>query len=130
MSAALEYVMAAMATPNIEEQADYWLNEWAQWARRDVGLGYPRRSIVDKFKEGGIASGSKPPTIMPDEVAKTDAAVGLLRLREDSILLRAIQIRYLERAPIDSLARRFHMRRQKAYTLLARAQRAIWSLRA
>lgn len=115
----------------IEVIADSYLAEWARWAGHETrSLGYPWRSITEKAGEGGINAGSpRPPIEIPPDVARTDAAVAKIRQRNKSILWRAIRIRYLERAPIESIEASMRVSRSEAYRLLNRALRAVFFAR-
>ena len=117
---------------SIEGEGDFFLAEWAKWAVGDFqGLGYPRRCVTEKANEGGLTAGSpKPPTEIPPEVAKTDAAVAQIRIRHKSVLWRAIKIKYLERSPLEGVMRSMGVNRSEANHLVNRAQRAVYLIRA
>ena len=118
------------ASDCIENAGDLLLAQWAKWTRHHSNLGYPRRSVTEKVKEGGITAGSpRPPTALPDDVALTDRAVAVLRNRNRSALWRAIQIRYVDGAPLEALARDMGISRSGAYRLTRRAQRAVYLAR-
>lgn len=111
----------------IEDQADRWLAEWARLTRDKSTLGFPRRAVTEKANEGGIAAGSpRPPSDLPEEVALTDRAVSKIRQRQDSILWRAIDLKYRERTPLEGMMRALRMGRSAVKRLIARAQRAVW----
>jgi hypothetical protein len=114
-------------TETIEVQADHWLAEWARFTGDRGAMGYPRRSVTEKANEGGITAGSpRPPSDLPEEVALTDKAVSKIRQRQDSILWRAIDLKYRERTPIEGMMRTLRMGRSAVKRLIARAQRAVW----
>lgn len=118
---------ASRAEESIENQGDLWLAQWARWTRHHANLGYPRRSVTEKIKEGGITAGSpRPPTALPDEVALTDRAVAMIRTRNQSVLWRTIKIRYIDCAPLEALAQDMGISRSGAYRLTRRAQRSVY----
>lgn len=115
------------ATETIENQADNWLLDWAKFTSDRSNLGYPRRSVTEKANEGGITAGSpRPPSDLPEEVALTDKAVSKIRQRQDSILWRTIDLKYLERTPTEGMMRQLRLGRSPVKRLIARAQRAVW----
>jgi hypothetical protein len=115
----------------VEGQGHAWLDAWGRWTRGDFGaLGMPRRWVTDKAGEGGIAAGSpRPPTVIPDEEAKTDKAVAILALRNRSRLRWAIDLAYEKALPIDEVARALHYNRPRARALIQRACVAIYHIR-
>lgn len=115
----------------IECVGDGCLAEWARWTRNPLRMGYPHRSITEKFKEGGITAGSpRPPTALPDDVALTDRAVAYIRNRDHVHLWQTISIRYVLGAPLEALAAQLAISRSGAYRLTKRAQRAVYHTRA
>jgi len=76
------------------------LEQWGRWAKDFSSLGYPTRSITEKFGEGGILAGSpRPPTDMSQEVAYTDTAVARL----DAMDKNVIRTYYTVWAPPETL---------------------------
>lgn len=115
----------------IEYAGDGCLAEWARWTRNPLRMGYPHRSITEKFKEGGITAGSpRPPTALPDDVALTDRAVAFIRNRDHIHLWQTINIRYTHGAPLEALAALLDISRSGAYRLTKRAQRVVYHTRA
>lgn len=115
----------------IECTADGCLAEWARWTRNPLRMGYPHRSITEKFKEGGITAGSpRPPTALPDEVALTDRAVARIRNQGGlDHLWQTINIRYVHGAPLEALGWALGISRSGAYRMTKRAQRAVYHTR-
>lgn len=90
---------------SIEALAHSWLMKWAKWARHGTGLGYPRRWVTERAREGGILAGSpRPPTSMPDDMAAIDRAVARLGNRHRSIIARALLLEYLDDSPKEKKA--------------------------
>lgn len=90
---------------SIEALAHSWLMKWAKWARHGTGLGYPRRWVTERAREGGILAGSpRPPTSMPDDMAAIDRAVARLGNRHRSVIARALLLEYLDDSPKEKKA--------------------------
>jgi hypothetical protein len=124
---AIALTSAFQPTQTIESQADGWLLNWAKFTSDRSNLGYPRRSVTEKAREGGITAGSpRPPSDLPEAVALTDKAVSRIRQRQDSILWRIIDLKYLEHTPTEGMMRQLRMQRSPVQRLVARAQRAVW----
>ncbi len=114
----------------IECVGDGCLAEWARWTRNPMRMGYPCRSITEKFKEGGITAGSpRPPSDLPEDVALTDRAVAYIRNKDELNLWQTIDIRYVRGAPLEALAHILKISRSGAYRLTKRAQRAVYHAR-
>lgn len=83
------------------------LEEWARWAK-DTGIaGYPRQSLTEKaatYGKLGIPQESlhKPEPVMPEHVARVDAAI----CRLGAIDSKALRLYYLEWQPPEVLARK------------------------
>lgn len=115
------------ASGSIEREGDCLLTEWGRWNRDNGELGFPKRSVTEKAREGGIDAGSpRPPTEMPEDVALTDTVIAKIRLRDKSVLWRAIEIVYLRGASTDALQRALNVSRSQAYRLLGRCRRAVY----
>lgn len=102
------------------------LEEWARWAK-DAGIqGYPRQSVFVKaatYNATGIPQESmhKPEPMMPDHVARVDAAI--CRLGE--IDRKAIRLYYLSWDVAENLARRMD-RTMRWRQFLNVVRRARW----
>jgi hypothetical protein len=106
------------------------LEEWAKWAR-DIGIaGYPRQSLTEKaatYGRLGIPQEPlhKPELVMPDRVARVDAAICSL----GAVDQKAIRLYYLSWAPADVLARKMdRSMRWRQYLNVVR--RARWRIAA
>lgn len=55
------------------------LTSWGQWTRQQEEGGFPKRCVLERFKEGGISAGSpRPPTVLPQDAAEVDHAIAKL----------------------------------------------------
>ncbi len=112
---------------SIESQAHEWLMRWARWAKQGIGLGYPRRWVTERAREGGILAGSpRPPTVMPADMAAIDRAVAHLGNRHRSLLARAVFLEYLDDRPKDDKAKKCSTSIKGYESLVKRAQRQIY----
>lgn len=99
------------------------LEEWAKWAR-DMGImGYPKQSLTEKAAQYGKLgipqeSNYKSEPLMPEHVAKLDAAIASLCQTDQ----KAIKGYYCRWEPIEALARRLSMRVRQLQNVLRRAR--------
>lgn len=107
--------------------AHAWLMKWAKWAKQGTGLGYPRRWVTERVREGGILAGSpKPPTSMPEDMAAIDKAVARLGSRHKSLLARALFLEYLDDNPKEKKAKWCSTTVKGYESLVKRGQRQIY----
>jgi DNA-directed RNA polymerase specialized sigma24 family protein len=102
------------------------LESWGAWARDGEIRAWPVATMLARVIEqgtAGAAQGGRPPVAMPDEIAAVDAAVCTLT----SIDKQAINLYYIKWAPIESHARKMHMRPRQFQNVLRRAR---WRLAA
>lgn len=106
------------------------LEEWANWAR-DIGIaGYPRQSLTEKaakYGKLGIPQEPlhKPEPVMPEHVARVDAAI----CRLGDIDRKALRLYYLSWDVAENLARRMdRSMRWRQYLNVVR--RARWRVAA
>lgn len=113
---------------SIESLAHSWLMKWAKWARSDAGLGYPKRWVTERAREGGILAGSpRPPTIMPEDMAVIDKAVAGLGNRHRSVIAKAILLEYLNNDPKERKAKLCKKTIRGYEGLVRRGQRQIYA---
>lgn len=104
------------------------LEEWARWAK-DIGIaGYPRQSLTEKaatYGKLGIPQEPlhKPEPMMPDHVARVDAAVCRLRAVDQ----KALRLYYLNWDAPESLARKMDrsMRWRQYLNIVRRARELV-----
>jgi len=108
------------------------LEQWVRATRFDEGArAFPKGWITGKAGEGGIAAGSpRPPTILEEDIAKTDKAVAQLAMRYKSKLREVIRVVFELALPERDAAKIMHCNRSELRSLTKRACRAIYSLRA
>lgn len=112
---------------SIESVAHSWLMKWAKWAKQGTGLGYPRRWVTERAREGGILAGSpRPPTSMPEDMAVVDKAVATLGSRHKSILARVLFLEYLDNSPKEKKAQRCSVSVKQYEGIVKRGQRHIY----
>lgn len=105
------------------KQVHLRLEEWARWAKDSGISGYPRQSLTEKaatYGKLGIPQEPlhKPESVMPDRVAAVDAAI----CRLGDIDRGVVRQYYLHWEPIESMARRQHMRALQFQRVLHRAR--------
>jgi len=99
------------------------LEEWARWAKDSGIAGYPRQSLTEKaatYGKLGIPQEPlhKPEAMMPDRVAAIDAAI----CRLGDIDRGVVRTYYLNWQPVETMARRHHMRVLQFQRVLRRAR--------
>lgn len=96
------------------------LEAWGAWAKDAELRAWPVRTLLGRMIDHQAigAAQSRPPISMPDEVAKTDAAV----CRLNPIDKKAVQLYYLKWQPIEGHARAMHMRVRQYQNVLRRAR--------
>ena len=97
---------------------DYRLDEWANWSRSDIGIGYPSSSAHTKAYEGGY--GTKQGIDMPKHIEEVDKALTSL-LGIDPMRYEAIKRRYYDNVAEQHLGKKMKIPRDKAKKLLASA---------
>lgn len=113
---------------SVESLAHSWLMKWAKWAKHGTGLGYPKRWVTERAREGGILAGSpRPPTIMPEDMAVIDKAVARLGNRHRSILARALLLEYLDDNPKEKKAKWCNTSLKGYDALVKRGQRSVYA---
>lgn len=97
------------------------LEAWASWVKSELqALGLPGQTWLSKWMEYGIDGArqhGKPPE-MPEDVARTDAAVARLGAIDRTV----ISTYYLQWAPRETLAKQCHMRIRQFDAVLKRAR--------
>lgn len=97
------------------------LEEWGRWAKDSEIRAWPAITLLGRvIEQGGVAAGQsgKPPVSMPEGVAIVDAAVSRLGAIDRGV----IQTYYLRWEPIESMAKRHHMRIRQFQNVLRRAR--------
>lgn len=113
---------------SIESLAHSWLMRWAKWARQGTGLGYPKRWVTERAREGGILAGSpRPPTSMPEDLSVIDKAVARLGNRHRSIIARALLLEYLDNNPKEKKAQWCGTSIKGYDSLIRRGRRTIYA---
>jgi len=100
------------------------LEAWGKWAKDMESHGWPAQTLLARMIEYGPQGASqqgRPPVAMPDEIAKTDAAVARLCVTDR----RAVVAYYTRWEPPQIIAKRLHMRERQFRNVL---QRARWRL--
>ncbi len=104
------------------------LEEWARWAK-DIGIaGYPRQSLTEKaatYGKLGIPQEPlhKPEPVMPDHVARVDAAVCRLGSAEQ----KALRLYYLQWDATENLARKCGMQWRQYLNVVRRARWLVFA---
>ena len=97
------------------------LEAWGAWAKDAEVRAWPAVTLLGRMidqQAAGAAQQGRPPIAMPDEIARTDAAV----CRLNAIDKRAIQLYYIKWQPIESLAGKMEMRPRQYQNVLRRAR--------
>jgi hypothetical protein len=97
------------------------LEAWGAWAKDAEVRAWPSITLLGRMIDQqacGAAQSGRPPISMPDEVAKTDAAVCKL----NAIDKQAVQLYYIKWAPIEVHARKMQMRPRQFQNVLRRAR--------
>lgn len=96
------------------------LEVWGRWAHEEV-RAWPRITLLGRVIEQGVSGAGqqgRPPVSMPDEIARTDAAVA--RLGE--IDRKVIRAYYLREVSKEDAARQVRMRVRQFQNVLRRAR--------
>jgi hypothetical protein len=119
-------VIGGAEEASIEDLADDWLVRWARWTGNDLSvLGFPSEWVTGRQRSGG---GTRPPTVMPQDVALTDKALAMLR-QQKAPHWHVIEFRYKNRAPLESLGRRFRTSIRGGKAMLGMAKVALYQIR-